>query len=92
MRFEHKKLGAILTLKEADDLLARDVDVYLREYRKLPMGDNAVQVVKAAVIAGWIIEPILTAEAVDSMRTPIVRWMSQKIDALYTEVTTIPPE
>lgn len=92
-RFEHKKLGVALVLPDVEELLQRDVDAYMREFRKQPdTNDYAGRVVRAAAAAGWIREPAMTADMVDAMKPAAVHWMTRHIDALYTDAITIPKE
>jgi len=90
-RFEHKKLGMVLVLPDVEELLQRDVDAYMREFRKQPdTNDYAGRVVRAAAAGGWIREPVMTADIVDGMRPAIVHWMAQHVDKLYTDAITVP--
>jgi hypothetical protein len=92
MKLEHKKLGLVIVLPDMEELLQRDVDRYMVEFRKLPdVGDYSGRVVKAAAAAGWICEPAMSADMVDEMKPAAVRWLAQQLNALYTDATTIPP-
>ena len=92
MRFEHKTLGLTLELPDPDDLTQRQIERYMECYRRRDEADNAGKVVRAAVEAGWVKEPDISVEMVGEMKPAVVRWYAAKIDALYAEVTAIPPE
>ncbi len=92
MRFEHKKLGLTLTLPDGDELTQRDVERYMAEYRRLTEADNAGKVLRAAIAAGWVRDPAMSVDMVEAMKPAAVRWYAGRVDALYAEATTIPPE
>lgn len=56
----------------------------------LTLSSNRGMMVKAAIVAGWVIAPELTAEAVDKMPAWKVSWIAEKVAALYHEATEIP--
>jgi hypothetical protein len=99
--FEHAKLGVRLIVRAAaDDLLQRDVDKFMAAYQKQPQGttppeDNG-KTVRAAFQAGWIETvstpkgPITDAAQVDEMKPAHVRWVAQRIDAIYNQAREIP--
>ncbi len=92
MRYEHKKLGLTLALPDPDELTQRHVERYMECYRKRLEADNAGKVLRSAIEAGWVKEPAMSVDMVEGMKPAAVRWYASKIDALYAEVTTIPPE
>jgi len=92
VRFEHKKLNLTLLLTDGDELTQRDVERYITEYRRMPEADNAGKVLRAAILAGWVQDPAMSVDMVEGMKPAAVRWYAAKIDALYAEATTIPPE
>lgn len=57
-----------------------------------PKHGYANHVLKAALQAGWVSVPPLSAEAVDSMPANVVEWMAQEIRAHHKAETDVPPE
>lgn len=96
--FIHKRLGLRLVLAEAEDLRQRDVEKYMRAYRDYKLGDSAVEAhgksLRAALRTGWVkaITPEIDEHGVGDLAPAQVRWLGQKIDALYLEATAIPPD
>lgn len=92
MRFQHAALGVSFSLPDPDQLTQRHVDLFIVEYNKQPPATDATKTVKSAFLAGWIRDTPMSADMVDNLSPRVVRWMALKIDALYTEAITIPPE
>ena len=89
---EHKPLGIKLFVKE--NVTQGDLERYAAEYRKFDhtgVIEHRGAVVRAMWKAGIIIEPTQISDVAD-MDPRVIRWMSEKLDAYYTELTTIPPE
>lgn len=100
--FEHPTLQLKLVVK--DDLLTRDVEAYMRELRVMvekartnPLGsvsrfeENAITV-RAAIKAGWVIEPELSWGQVSDLRPVETRWYAEQIDGVYRGLTEIPKD
>lgn len=99
-RFEHKKTGWVA---EFADITQGQLEEYFRLYRELKPEkasgtENCGAVVRAAVQAGWfdLNGPQsglpLPHNPVDQMSPAFVRWLAGRIDEVYAEATTIPPE
>lgn len=56
---------------------------------KIPVYQNAV--VKAAITAGWIIEPILKIEEIDEMKHKEVVHIFDAVIALYAKESEVSP-
>jgi hypothetical protein len=56
----------------------------------LTMSSNRGTMVKAAIVAGWVILPEMAPEQIDKMKPWQVAWMAEKIAGLYNEATEIP--
>lgn len=92
--FEHKPAGWKIEIKT---LTQGDVDDYYAAYKQLApaketIAEQPATVVRAAITAGWIVEPAMTVDQVRSLVPGYVRWMAGKIDRVYKEATSIPPE
>lgn len=94
MTIEHKGLGVRATIKP---LTQRDLEnfsaaVVSEETRTATQRRGAN--LRAAIKAGWFseLDPAMTAEQVADQRPAVVRLLGEWIEAIYVEVTTIPPE
>jgi len=90
--YEHKTLGVKLFVK--DNVTQGDLEKYAAEYRNFDhTGDieHRGAVVRAMWKVGIIIEPTQIGDVAE-MDPKVIRWMSEKLDAYYKELTTIPPE
>lgn len=100
--FEHPTLQLKLVLK--DDLLTRDVEAYMRELRTMaekarssPLGglmsfeENAI-VVRAAIKAGWVLDPQMSWGQVGDLPAVHTRWYAQQISGLVLELTEVPKD
>lgn len=95
--FEHTGLKLKLELKFcADDLLQRHVEKFMVSYRADKRGNSITEqyakTVVAAIKAGWVIAPEMSANDIGDMPPSHVRWYSACIDAVYALATDIPPE
>lgn len=91
---EHKGLGVRATVKA---LKQRDVEVFSQvliseEVRTASQRRGAN--LRAAIQAGWFTEltPAMTVESVADQAPAVVRLLGEWIEAVYAEVTTVPPE
>lgn len=90
---EHAKLGRLVLIRPADEITQGDIERFTVAYRNLNgVADNSGKLVRAAIQAGWIIEPVLRLEELDSLPSRRVRWYGQLIDRLYDEATTVDPK
>lgn len=92
--FEHKKLGIKATIKS---LKQRDLEAFGAAISKEPKGSKSQDAganVRAAIQAGWFTEltPVMTVEQVGDQSPAVIRFLGAYVDAVYQEVTTIPPE
>jgi len=62
----------------------------LEDNETLTLSSNRGVMVKAAIMAKWIVSPELKPEDVDHMKPWLVHWIAEKVASLYMEVTTIP--
>jgi hypothetical protein len=89
-KYKHDGLGLRLVLK--DDITQADLEKFAKALRELDR-DSLIEyrgaVVRASVKAGIIDEPEVN---VDETPPLTITWMSNQIDAYYSELTTIPPE
>lgn len=90
--FEHKKTGWTLDIK---DITQGDLETYFKRYREgradsVSGSEQNGLTVRAAAQAGWITSP--AAGDVAGMPPNQVAWIAGKIDQVYLELTTIPPE
>lgn len=94
--FTHKKTGWKVVVKE---LTQKQLEDYMAAWRRLrpavastPEDDGAV--LRAALSSGILIEtnPPLKPEDVDGLSPGLVRWMADRIDQVYEEATSVPPE
>ena len=98
MEHMHKRLGLRLVLPEAETLRQRDVEKYMAAFRDTKLGDSLPEyhgrTLRAALKAGWVqeIEPNIGEADVADLHPAKVKWFAEKIDRLYTEATTIPPD
>ena len=95
--FEHTGLKLRLELKlSADDLLQRHVEKFMVSYRADKRGNSITEqyakTLTAAIKAGWVVAPELSANDIGDMPPSHVRWYSACIDAVYALATDIPPE
>ncbi len=96
--FTHQKLALRLVLPEAADLKQRDVDKFMAAFSAQKQGNSPREdngkTLRAALKAGWVkdSEPALKAEQVDDLSPAVVRWFAERIDRLYVEASTVPPE
>ena len=90
-KYSHRTLECSITLK--DELRQVDLENYAKAYRKYDREsqiENRGAVVRAAFEAGWIVEP--EEFDTDNADPRVVRWMANKINARFSEITEIPPE
>jgi hypothetical protein len=92
---EHKGLGIRLVIQEPAALKQGDLErfgdaiaVEAAQSRAQQRGAN----VRAAIAAGWILEPTWTADQVGQQKPAVIGWISGIVDATYQEITTVPPE
>lgn len=89
--YEHKKAGWKVAFAEVTQGMLEE---YFRQYRegrgeRVSASEDYGAVVRAAVAAGWI---SLDTQDVGTLNPAYVRWLADKVNALFIEVTTIPPE
>lgn len=87
--------GLRLVLRfSVDELRQRDVEKFMGAVRLSPLGDSPIEyngkVVRAAVDAGWVVEPKLKAEDVADMLPWQAAWFARQIDKLYIAAVTVP--
>lgn len=96
-RFEHKKTGWVA---EFADITQGQLEEYFRLHRELkPEKASSTEsfgaIVRAAVQAGWFgdhqgADPL--GMPVEALAPNYVKWLAGRIDEVYAEATTIPPE
>lgn len=91
--FEHKKTGWKFTVVKINQGM---LERWFKKYRHYAGTDASATeqlgaTVKAAVDAKWLEEKI-TVKEVEEMNPGRVRWMAEKINEVYEEITAIPPE
>ena len=92
---EHKKLGVRLVIRAPEDLTQADLERFgaaICADKGLSKSEQEGANVRAGLAAGWILEPAWTPEQVGAQRPAVIKWIAAFVDALYKEVTTIPPE
>lgn len=82
------KLVSIIST--ASDYLLRAIKILDANETLSASGDRSVTI-KAAIKAGWIVQPELTASDVDKFRPSLAIWANQKIWDLYIEAMRIDP-
>jgi hypothetical protein len=91
---EHKTLGSLVLKGGPDDLTQGDIEKFSAAYRD--HGDVIEpngRLVRAAIAAGWILEPAgLTVAGVPNMAPRLVKWWGREIDALYGAATSPDPK
>lgn len=92
--FTHKALGLKLAIKPLTQGMVEDYFAAFRELapRERSSSEAEGAAVRAALKAEWLEEPKLTLEQIKGLDPRHVRWYASKIDQVYTEATTIPPE
>lgn len=86
---EHEKYGKIVLVDlkqrhmEAFLIATKDVD------KELPLQIYYGKVLKAAIDAGWIIEPVI--EDVGDVKPARVRWLAEQVITAYSESVTVDP-
>lgn len=99
--FEHKTLKLSLTLKySVDELRSRDMVRLMAALGRSTLGESipehAEKVLRAAVEAGWVVEPVLKVDKdvddVSDLKPAHTRWYTQQIDRVYSEAEAIPLE
>lgn len=71
-----KNLSRALSLLEANEALT--------------MSSNRGMMVKAAISAGWIKDPVMVAADVEKMKPWLVGWLAEIVGRLYLEAVEIP--
>jgi hypothetical protein len=100
----HAKLGTSLVLMDVDVMRQSDLDRYMAAMRDLKqLGDSTPEthhkIVYAGLKSGVVrearaqgrAEP-LTPKDVGDLAPKVVRWFALRINALYLQATTVPPE
>jgi hypothetical protein len=91
---EHKKLGLRATIKP---LRQRDLESFGAAFAPESIttasqrrGAN----LRAAIRAGWFtdLQPAMTADEVGDQPPAVVRYLGEFVEAVYGEVTTVPPD
>lgn len=80
------------------ELRQRDVERYMGELRRSPLGDtlteNNGKVLRAAVVCGWVVEPVLKVDRDRDDVADLEPWkvaaFARQIDTLYVGAMTIP--
>jgi len=90
---EHARLGKLELVAEADTMTQECVEHFMDEYRALDgKFDANGKLVRAAVAAGWIVQPALTVAEVGKRTSQWVTWAGRLVDQLYAEATTPDPK
>ena len=90
---EHPRLGKLVLIRSADELTQGDLERFNSVYQSLNgISDPFGKLVRAAAQAGWIVEPEIRPEDVESLPAKKVRWYGQLVDRLYDEATTVDPK
>lgn len=86
---EHEKHGKF----ELADLKQRHLEAFLMAMKDvdkdLPLQVYHGKVLKAALDAGWIVEP--KVEDVGDLKPAKVRWMAEQLISAYSEAVTVDP-
>lgn len=92
----HPKFGTVRLARNAEELRQRDVEAFMRAFRDLPDDKSdpeyAGRVVRAAVTAQWIEQPVLTVEIVDDLPPAQVTWLARQINTVYAEAMRVDPK
>lgn len=95
--FTHGALKLVLKYG-AGDLRQRDIEKFMAAIRRSDLGESppehAGKVLRAAIQAGWVIEPALKVEKdhddVADLPPAHAFWYAAQIDAVYRECMTVP--
>jgi hypothetical protein len=79
-----------------DDLTQGDLEAFGDVFDVVEMGNVNIPrrngtALRAALTAGWMTIPNITAESVVMMKPDAVRWFGNKMMELYLEITKIDP-
>src|SRR4051812_14450198 len=90
---EHPKHGRLELVADADTLTQGQLERFMDEYQKLegkftPYG----KIVRAALSAGWVLDPAIKAEDVPTKTSKWTSWAGKLLDDLYTEATQADPK
>jgi hypothetical protein len=89
---ENTTLGIKLVTSDPDqDMFDKYLD-RLQGKQSMPVGKYYGEMVRAAIEVGWLIEPKWTPEQVGKQKPKVIRWLGEKLDRLYLQETTVPPE
>lgn len=94
----HKRMGWAITLPDVDQVTQRDLNKYMAAMRESKLGDSVTEMnnkmLWAGLKSGFVraTTPALAPEEIEAQPPALVRWFGLQINALYIEVTTIPPE
>lgn len=86
---EHEKHGKIVLV----DLKQRHLEAFLIAMKdvdkELPLQIYHGKVLKAAIDAGWITEPVI--EDIGDVKPARVRWLAEQVIIAYTDAVTVDP-
>lgn len=90
---EHPKHGKLELVADADTLTQGQLEAFNNAWNDLEsVKDGFSRNLRAAIAAGWIVAPTLTAEQVNELTARQVRWYGKVVDGLYAEVVKPDPK
>lgn len=94
---DHEKHGRLVLIADGESLTQRQLESFMRAYREFKANEQSFgeyygAVLRAAVKAGWVVEPSLTVEAVDGLSAKYTEWLAREADKVYAAATTPDPK
>lgn len=92
MQLQNESLGIDVVLHELKQRHVEAFAVLIKSAGDLPIAKYRGEILRAAVTSGWIKSPEWKVADVGEMKVSAVRWLSEQLANVYTEVMEVDPK